>query len=125
MMAGAMLETLETHGRGHPQHWLRVRRGVDVSGLLACTAIAISLREWLWAVGLARHNRQPAELPGAVRGHLPAGIRRDHKLESGRMSVPIVALPLSGEAATDVVRRLGIGDDPTPSITQDNGRIRG
>lgn len=71
MMAGAMLETLETHGRGPRQHWLRVRRGVDVSGLLACTAIAISLLEWLWAVGLARHNGEPAELPGMVTALFP------------------------------------------------------
>lgn len=110
MLDGRMLETLETRGRRQARRWVRVRRAVDAPGLLACAVIAISLLEWLWAVGLARHRGGPAELPCSL-GPLPAEIRRGHELEWGQMTIPIAALPLTGEDAANTLRRLGVDQD--------------
>jgi hypothetical protein len=110
MMTGAILETLESEKANGTQEWMKVMRGVDPPGLLACVAIAISLIEWLWSVGLARHTGEPVELP-LHDGPLPADVRRGHEAEWGQFRRPIAILPLIGENAQRVLQCLGIAQD--------------
>lgn len=73
LMLGATLETLESRGTKKRRRWVRVTRGVDPAGLVASAVIAVTLLDWLWAVAVARHQGEGAELP-LHDGPLPADV---------------------------------------------------
>jgi hypothetical protein len=67
--------------------------------------VAATLLDWLWTVGRARHTGETAQFVVPI-SPFPQDIIRGHEPEWGTVSRPIAALPLTGDAAEEVLRRL-------------------